>query len=139
MLADCHVDPEEPLSSTRSGQERHPRANAAQVSDRTHDCHWGARDPTVTVRSMVWREHERPAESLKQQVRQKTMWPALRWWQEGRQKRDGNIQGRRSKVMLRFLTGATEWTVVPSAKMETWETSGWLVGDSRSVWETLRG
>lgn len=67
------------------------------------------------------------------------MWPALRWWQEGWQKRDRNIQGHRSKVMPGFLTGAPEWTVVPSAKMETWETSSWLVGDSRSVWETLRG
>lgn len=36
ILADFHGDPEEPLSSTRSGQERHPRANGAHVRDRTH-------------------------------------------------------------------------------------------------------
>ena len=52
------------------------------------------------------------------------MWPGLRWWQGRWRKKDGSIQkdecqGHTSKVMLRLLTGATEWAVVPSAKMGT--------------------
>lgn len=75
---------------------------------------------------------------------EKTMRLGLGWRQERQRKRDGSIQkgecqGHRSKVMLRFLTGATEWTEERHLlRQGPWQTSSWLVGESRSVWKTLR-
>lgn len=55
---------------------------------------------------------------------QRMMWPGLGGRQGTRKKRDGSIQkhkyqGHTLKFMLRFLTRATKWTMVPSIKIGT--------------------